>query len=108
VFEEFYLPFLMSPLAKGEGMDFCKIYERAETEILFHYFGYVRSRDEYLDLLQRSGGDADEVIAWACANYGNEIGIRSWHPLRFIDSYPCLKSMIRQVDQLAWEKLGSL
>jgi hypothetical protein len=108
VFEEFYLPFLMSPLAKGEGMDFCKIYERAETEMLFHYFGYVRSRDEYLDLLQRSGGDADEVIAWACANYGNEIGIRNWRPLRFIDSYPYLKSMIRQVDQLALEKLGSL
>jgi hypothetical protein len=105
VFEEFYLPFLASPLARGEGMDFCKIYERAETEMLFHYYCYLKHREDYLDVLRRSGGDADEVIAYGCARYGSEIGIRNWHPLRFIDSYPYLKAMIRQVDEMALRQL---
>jgi hypothetical protein len=89
-------------------MDFCKLYERAETEMLFHYYSYLKDRDGYLDLLQHSGGDVDEVIAWACAQYGSEIGIQNWHPIRFIDSYPCLKSMIRQVDQMALSRLEQL
>lgn len=108
VFEEFYLPFMMSPLAKGEGMDFCKIYERAETEILFHYYCYLKDKEGYLELIQHSGGSADEVIAYGCANYGNEIGIQSWHPIRFIDSYPYLKKMIRLVDDLALKQLESV
>lgn len=106
VFEEFYLPFLASPLARGEGPDFCKIYERAETEMLFHYYCYLKDREEYLDVLRHSGGSTDEVIAYGCARYGNEIDIQRWHPLRFIDSYPYLKSMIRQVDELALAQLG--
>jgi hypothetical protein len=105
VFEEFYLPFLASPLARGEGMDFCKIYERAETEMLFHYYCYLKDREDYLEVLQRCGGDPDEVIAYGCARYGSEIGIRNWHPIRFVDSYPCLKAMIRQVDDLALRQL---
>jgi hypothetical protein len=105
VFEEFYLPFLTSPLARGEGLDFCKIYERAETEMLFHYYCYLKNPLEYLDLLQRSDGDTDEVIAYGCAKYGNEIGIQAWHPIRFIDSYPYLKSMIRRVDEMALQQL---
>jgi hypothetical protein len=104
-FEEFYLPFIMSPLAKGEGMDFCKIYERAETEMLFHYYCYLKDRNGYLELLRDSGGSVDEVIAYGCARYGNEIGIQNWHPVRFADSYPYLKSMIRQVDQMALDLL---
>lgn len=105
VFEEFYLPFLTSPLARGEGMDFCKIYERAETEMLFHYYCYLKDREAYLEVLQRSGGDPDEVIAYGCARYGSEIGIRNWHPIRFIDSYPYLKAMLRQVDEMALRQL---
>jgi len=107
VFEEFYLPFTTSPLAKGEGMDFCKIYERAETEILFHYYCYLKDRADYLDLIRHSGGSADEVIAYGCARYGNEIGIQNWHPTHFIDSYPYLKKMIRQVDEMALKRLES-
>lgn len=107
VFEEFYLPFMMSPLAKGEGMDFCKIYERAETEMLFHYYGYLKDKEAYLQLMKQSGGAVDEVIAWACARFGNEIGIQDWHPFRFIDSYPYLKKMIRQVDEMALRQLES-
>jgi hypothetical protein len=105
VFEEFYLPFMMSPLAKGDGMDFCKIYERAETEMLFHYYCYLKDKDGYLDLIQRCGNSADEVIAYGCAHYGNEIGIQNWHPTRFIDSYPYLKTMIRRVDEMALKRL---
>jgi len=108
VFEEFYLPFMMSPLAKGEGIDFCKIYERAETEILFHYYCYLKDKDGYLELIRDSGSSADEVIAYGCANYGNEIGIHNWHPIRFIDSYPYLKTMIRLVDEMALKRLESV
>lgn len=107
VFEEFYLPFMMSPLARGEGMDFCKIYERAETEMLFHYFGYLKDKEGYLQLMQQCGGSVDEVISWACARFGNEIGIQDWHPFRFIDSYPYLKKMIRQIDEMALQQLES-
>lgn len=107
VFEEFYLPFMMSPLAKGEGMDFCKIYERAETEMLFHYYGYLKDRQAYLGLMTETAGSVDEVITWACARFGNEIGIQDWHPFRFIDSYPCLKKMIRQIDEMALRQLES-
>lgn len=107
VFEEFYLPFIMSPLARGSGMDFCKIYERAETEMLFHYYGYLKDREAYLELMRQTGGSVDEIITWACARFGNEIGIQDWHPFQFIDSYPCLKKMIRQIDQMALQQLES-
>jgi hypothetical protein len=49
----------------------------------------------------------DEIITWACARFGNEIGIQDWHPFRFIDSYPCLKKMIRQIDEMALRQLES-
>jgi hypothetical protein len=104
-FEEYYLPFMMSPRAKGEGMDFCKIYERTETEMLFHYFCYLKDRDGYLELMQKSGGCGDDVIAYGCARYANEIGIQDWHPYRYVDAYPYLKAMIRKVDEMALKKL---
>jgi hypothetical protein len=108
VFEEFYLPFLMSPGAKGIGMDICKIYERAETEMLFHYYAYLKDQTAYLELMQGSDGSVDDIIAWGCAQYGNEIGIQDWQPLRFIDSYPYLKKMIRLIDEMALKKLESI
>jgi hypothetical protein len=105
VFEEFYLPLITSPQAKGHGMDFCKIYERAETEMLFHYYCYLKDRDDYLAFMEKHAGSIDDVIAHGCAKYGNEIGIQNWHPFKFIDSYPFLKRMIRQIDDMALGKL---
>ncbi len=107
MFEEYYLPFMMSPRAKGEGMDFCKIYERTETEMLFHYFCYLKDKDAYLETMERSGGSGDEVITLGCARYGNEIGIQDWHPFRYVDAYPYMKSMIRHVDEMALRQLES-
>lgn len=106
IFEEYYLPHLMSPLAKGAGMDFCKIYERFEIEMLFHYFYYLKDRESYENDLARTNGDSAEIMAIAASKYARELGIHEWHPYNYASAYPYVQKLIRLVDQMAVQELA--
>ncbi len=101
IFEEYNLPFLISSQAKGAGIDFCKIYERFEVEVLFHYFSYLRNRETYENDLMRTNGDSLEMMAITASRYGNEMGTGDWRPYSYASAYPYVRQMIRLVDTMA-------
>lgn len=104
IFGEYYLPLLTSPRAKGDGGDFCKIYERTDIEMLFHYFYYLKDREAYLRDLAATKGDSNEILCITASKYANEIGMADWHPDKYADAYPYIKRMISLVDQMAYVK----
>ncbi|MFA5157222.1 MAG: hypothetical protein WC532_07570 [Candidatus Omnitrophota bacterium] len=106
IFEEYYLPLLASPYAGGNGIDFCKIYERPEVEMLFHYFYYLKDRDVYFRDLKQAKGDSAEILCLTAAKYADEIGLNQWHPYEYVTAYPYLKKMIRLVDRMTCERIG--
>jgi len=105
IFEEYYLPLLTSPMAKGTGMDFCKMYERPEIEMLFHYFYYLKDPVKYEQDLKEVEGDSNEILCITASKYGNEIGIGDWRPYRYESAYPYVKKLIRIIDRMAMDRM---
>ena len=105
IFEEYYLPFLTSPNARGKGINYCKLYERPEVEILFQYFYYLKDRDSYFDDLKKAKGDLNEMLCLIASKYANEIGIQDWFPRTYDSAYPYIKRMVRLIDQMAYDQI---
>ena len=103
IYNEYYLPFLTSPMAKGAGIDFCKIYERQEIEMLFHYFYYLKDNNSYFDDVMNVQADSHEVLCLTAAKYGHELGINEWHPTNYFSAYPYVRTLIRLIGPMTYE-----
>lgn len=108
IFEEYGLSYIISSNGRRAGMDFCNIYKMPMTKMLFHYYYYLKDREDYLQDIQNFHAEPSEILCAVCARYGDEIGITDWRPVKHEDFYPYMKKMIRLVDEMALDELARL
>lgn len=106
IFEEYYLPLLHSPIAKGSGADFFKIYERSETETLLLYFYFLKDRESFIRDINDVKGDINEMLCIVTSKYSVELGTEAWRPYSYSSAYPYIAKLIRLVDTMAASELS--